>query len=113
MEPALMEKNFSDPDQREIYSASPSSSDKGGRNEREGLTWTDDEERKIRRKLDFRVVPLVTLLYLLCFLDRANVGQYASTLNRRGQTLTPSQEMLVSKAWAPNWTCQVSGSTGH
>jgi hypothetical protein len=113
MEPALMEKNFSDPDQREIHSASPSSSDKEGRNEREGLTWTDDEERKIRRKLDFRVVPLVTLLYLLCFLDRANVGQYASTLNRRGQTLTPSQEMLVSKAWAPNWTCQVSGSTGH
>jgi hypothetical protein len=114
MEPSMMEKNdFSDPNQREIHSASPSSSDKEGRNEREGLTWTDDEERKIRRKLDFRVVPLVTLLYLLCFLDRANVGQYASKLHCQRQTLTFSQETLVFKAWAPNWTCQVSGSTGH
>jgi sugar phosphate permease len=89
----MMEKNdFSDPNQREIHSASPSSSDKEGRNEREGLTWTDDEERKIRRKLDFRVVPLVTLLYLLCFLDRANVGQYASDLHSRGQRLILSRK---------------------
>jgi hypothetical protein len=79
MEPSLMEKNALDPNQREIHSASPSSSDKEDpSNERAGLTWTDDEERKIRRKLDFRVVPLVTLLYLLCFLDRANVGEHAS-----------------------------------
>lgn len=42
--------------------------------ESDTLTWTDEEERVIRRKLDFRVVPLVTLLYLLCFLDRSNVG---------------------------------------
>jgi hypothetical protein len=91
MEPSLMEKkDFSDPNQREIHSASPSSSDKEERSEREGLTWTDDEERKIRRKLDFRVVPLVTLLYLLCFLDRANVGMHASTPHCRGQQLTLS-----------------------
>ncbi|KAK2008883.1 major facilitator superfamily transporter [Colletotrichum eremochloae] len=36
--------------------------------------WTEDEERAIRRKLDWHTVPLVTLLYLLCFLDRANIG---------------------------------------
>lgn len=39
-----------------------------------GLTWDEAEERRIRRKLDWHIVPLVTLLYLLCFLDRANVG---------------------------------------
>lgn len=73
----MNDKNdFSDPKLRELNSASPSSSDKGeisGGNE--DLTWTEDEEKKIRRKLDFHVVPLVTLLYLLCFLDRANVGE--------------------------------------
>lgn len=75
MDDALKKNDFSDPNQREINSASPSSSDKHEFDgERGDLTWTEDEERKIRRKLDFRVVPLVTLLYLLCFLDRANVG---------------------------------------
>ena len=38
------------------------------------LTWTTEEETRIRRKLDYHIVPLVTLLYLLCFIDRANVG---------------------------------------
>ncbi|WQF87621.1 Putative major facilitator superfamily, MFS transporter superfamily [Colletotrichum destructivum] len=38
------------------------------------LEWTEDEEKAIRRKLDWHTVPLVTLLYLLCFLDRANIG---------------------------------------
>ena len=58
----MEKKDFSDPNQREIHSASPSSSDKEERSVREGLTWTDDEEKKIRRKLDFRVV-----LWLLCY----------------------------------------------
>lgn len=79
----MNDKNdFSDPKLRELNSASPSSSDKGeeisGGNE--DLTWTEEEEKKIRRKLDFHVVPLVTLLYLLCFLDRANVGGYTCSL---------------------------------
>ncbi|CAN9192511.1 unnamed protein product [Alternaria alternata] len=38
------------------------------------LTWTPEEETKVRRKLDRVIVPLTTLLYLLCFLDRVNVG---------------------------------------
>lgn len=32
--------------------------------------WTEAEERAVRRKIDWHVVPLMTLLYLLCFLDR-------------------------------------------
>jgi len=75
MDDALKKNDFSDPAQREINSASPTSSDKHEIDSQHGdLVWTEDEEKRIRRKLDFRVVPLVTLLYLLCFLDRANVG---------------------------------------
>ncbi|KAF2401068.1 MFS general substrate transporter [Trichodelitschia bisporula] len=40
----------------------------------DGPTWTEEEERVVRRKLDWHVVPLVTLLYLLCFIDRSNIG---------------------------------------
>lgn len=76
MDLALKKNDFSDPQQHEIDSASPSTSDKqefeGGNAD---LTWSDDEEKKIRRKLDFRLVPIVTILYLLCFLDRANIGE--------------------------------------
>ena len=75
MDETLKKNDFSDPAQREINSASPTSSDKHEvDSDRADLVWTDDEEKRIRRKLDFRIVPLVTLLYLLCFLDRANVG---------------------------------------
>ncbi|CAG8951871.1 hypothetical protein HYFRA_00005675 [Hymenoscyphus fraxineus] len=31
-------------------------------------------ERKLTRKIDFYVVPTVALLYLFCFIDRANIG---------------------------------------
>jgi hypothetical protein len=31
-------------------------------------------ERKLRRKMDLYIVPTVAILYLLCFIDRANIG---------------------------------------
>lgn len=31
-------------------------------------------ERKLRNKIDLFVVPTVTLLYLMCFIDRSNIG---------------------------------------
>ncbi|KAF9731430.1 hypothetical protein PMIN06_003117 [Paraphaeosphaeria minitans] len=40
----------------------------------DGFTWTEEEEKAVRWKLDKVIVPLTTFLYLLCFLDRANVG---------------------------------------
>jgi hypothetical protein len=36
-------------------------------------------ERRLRTKIDFFVVPTVTLLYLLCFIDRTNIGKSIST----------------------------------
>ncbi|TGZ83492.1 MFS general substrate transporter [Ascodesmis nigricans] len=36
--------------------------------------WTEEEEKRVTRKIDLHLVPLVTVLYLLCFIDRANIG---------------------------------------
>jgi hypothetical protein len=33
-------------------------------------SWTEAEETALRHKLDWQIVPTVTVLYLLCFLDR-------------------------------------------
>ena len=32
-------------------------------------------EAKLRRKIDLMIVPTVALLYLFCFIDRANIGK--------------------------------------
>ncbi|KAF5529474.1 major facilitator superfamily transporter [Fusarium phyllophilum] len=37
------------------------------------LSWDEKEETAIRRRLDLTVVPVVTFLYLLCFIDRVEV----------------------------------------
>ena len=34
------------------------------------ITWDVTEEAAIRHRLDWQIVPIVTLMYLLCFLDR-------------------------------------------
>jgi hypothetical protein len=33
------------------------------------------DERKLYNKLDWKILPLITLLYLLAFLDRTNIGK--------------------------------------
>jgi len=37
-------------------------------------TLSDEEERKLWRKIDFRLMPILTLMYLCSFLDRGNIG---------------------------------------
>ncbi|KAG1850813.1 MFS general substrate transporter [Suillus subalutaceus] len=35
---------------------------------------TPEQERKLWRKIDLRIVPILSLMYLLAFLDRSNIG---------------------------------------
>lgn len=65
------------------------------------LDWTEEEETNIRRKIDIRVVPLVTVLYLLCFLDRSvpRAGIFAGeviaeTISVLGRILGAFQSVL-------------------
>ncbi|TGJ86019.1 hypothetical protein E0Z10_g2755 [Xylaria hypoxylon] len=52
------------------------------------LSWTVEEETAVRRKLDRQLVPMLTILYLLCFLDRVNIG------NARIQGLTEDLDLF-------------------
>jgi hypothetical protein len=36
---------------------------------------TPEEERKMVRKMDFNIFPIVIALYILSFLDRVNIGK--------------------------------------
>jgi hypothetical protein len=59
-----MEKVDSEARHNELDSKSDGSDNSGE------ITWTEEEEKRIRNKIDWRLVPTVTFLYLLCFLDR-------------------------------------------
>ena len=39
-------------------------------------------ERRLRLKIDFYVVPTVSLIYLFCFIDRANIGMFPALPNQ-------------------------------
>lgn len=41
--------------------------------------FTDDQRKVVVRKVDLRLVPMLLILYLISFIDRANIGmQHAS-----------------------------------
>lgn len=39
------------------------------------LEMTPEEEKRLVRKMDIRIFPIVTILYFLSFLDRVNIGK--------------------------------------
>lgn len=61
--------------------------------------WTEAEERSVRLKIDWHTVPLVTLLYMLCFLDRINIG------NARIQGLEAEFNLGIEKRF--NWALSI------
>ncbi|EHA56932.1 hypothetical protein MGG_06828 [Pyricularia oryzae 70-15] len=65
----------------------------------DGLSWTKEEEDKLRHKIDWHCVPIVTVLYLLCFLDRINIG------NARIQGL--ATELDLNRGVRFNWVLSI------
>lgn len=56
----------------------------------DGFTWTEEEEKAVRWKLDRVIVPVTTFLYLLCFLDRYVCSPHSTTVNpHRKDTIEP------------------------
>lgn len=59
------------------------SSNAGSRSGEPGFVYDAKAEAKLRRKIDFVVVPTVSILYLFCFIDRANIGNDFPRAGRR------------------------------
>lgn len=62
-----------EPDQKKesgLILSEPAKSDHCGPQEGDAGEWTQAEESTIRRKYLYTIVPLVTLLYMLCAIDR-------------------------------------------
>ncbi|KAL4952501.1 major facilitator superfamily domain-containing protein [Aspergillus filifer] len=60
-------------------------------------TWVDNtpEEQKLVQKLDWRILPCTWVLYLLGFLDRANIGNAKTAGLESDFSLTSSQYSII------------------
>ena len=45
-------------------------SDDEKNHQNEQIEWTPEDEKRIRQRMDWRIVPVVLALYLMCFIDR-------------------------------------------
>ena len=61
--------------------------------------FEDVDEAAVLRKMDIRLIPMLSLLYLLAFLDRGNIG------NAKIEGLVDDLHMTGPQY---NWTCMVS-----
>lgn len=62
----------------------------------EQVDFSHIDEKKVLRKMDLRLIPMLAILYLLSFLDRGNIG------NAKIEGL---QEDLNMTGGQYNWTC--------
>jgi uncharacterized protein YcbK (DUF882 family) len=46
--------------------------------------FTEDQRKAVVRKVDWRLVPMLLILYLISFIDRANIGEYCCPPCLRG-----------------------------
>jgi len=63
------------------------------------LEWSEEEETAIRRKIDWHLVPTITGLYMLTFLDRINIG------NARIQGL--ADDLNLNQGVRFNWALSI------
>ncbi|KAF1966538.1 MFS general substrate transporter [Bimuria novae-zelandiae CBS 107.79] len=57
----------------------------------DGLTWTPEEEKKVVRKIDTYLMPMMWLMYLLSYMDRTNIGNAKIAGMQADLSLTSSQ----------------------
>ncbi|KAF5373687.1 hypothetical protein D9758_000898 [Tetrapyrgos nigripes] len=62
---------------------------------RTSLEYTDEEARRAVRRLDYAILPVMTLYYLLSFLDRANIGNARVAGLQRDLGMTDHQYSIV------------------
>lgn len=62
-------------------------------------TWAHINEKKLLRKMDWHLLPILTLLYLLSFIDRGNIVRKGLALIRLTIANNSSREMPKLKDW--------------
>ncbi|KAJ0159046.1 putative transporter [Colletotrichum tanaceti] len=61
----------------------------------QGITWTEEEEKKLVKKIDLFLMPTIWLMYLLSYMDRTNIGNAKIAGMADDLNLSSSQYSIV------------------
>jgi sugar (pentulose or hexulose) kinase len=61
-------------DQKEIDKDGQSNHIEASAEQGQEIFWTEEEEKKLVRKIDFYLLPNIWIMYLLSYMDRTNIG---------------------------------------
>ncbi|KAF2439360.1 MFS general substrate transporter [Karstenula rhodostoma CBS 690.94] len=56
-----------------------------------GVSWTPEEEKKLLRRIDLQLMPIMWLMYLLSYMDRTNIGNAKVAGMQEDLNLTSNQ----------------------
>lgn len=70
----------------------------------ESFTFSDDEEKRLVRKIDARLLPSVWLMYLMSYLDRSNIGNAYTVSDHVARRVAPVplQQCAADKMISPS-----------
>jgi len=57
-----------------VHHVDTDSSSQEGTSQQDDVCWWEQDDVKVRRKLDWHIVPLLCVCYVFAFLDRSNIG---------------------------------------
>ena len=64
---------------------------------------SEEEERRLWRKIDWHIMPIVTVMYLCSFVDRSNIGEL--------RVVQLAVESLTGRSWVDGWSwCCIQGT---
>src|SRR5271169_6431020 len=76
----------------------------------EEVSWKPDEEKALLRRIDLRILPGLSVLYLLCFLDRTLANSHFDSdfqeYRERSVRFKMSSLTVDYKAWRLIWECR-------
>lgn len=67
--------SFTPPEKTSQLSDEPNMVETGS-SESSSVQFDKEAERRLRSKIDWAIIPIVSIVYLMCFIDRANIGKY-------------------------------------
>lgn len=75
----------------------------------QAASWDSETEKKLRRKCDRHVLPCITLLFFMSFLDRTNIGEQTLLRQHFGWVQMQSTKKIQqvtrgSKGWCKTLT---------
>lgn len=93
-----VKRDITSSDNQKIEDLAEKTSNSSGEVEAQHVELDDKEAARVLRKVDYRLVPMLSLLYLVAFIDRSNM--YLSRLFQFVRTLLTNPKAVMRRLLA-------------